>query len=171
MHKLKALIILLVVCANAHALRIKEHQVILDKLDDYANCHRKEINPDYCQDGLNNWVDAHPADTFAAAKLSRKNLFAWNALPLFVKAFDAKLGKCGDEDVKLAVIAGLGRGSSETEPISNAKKILFQYCEKELKAAAIQAANDDLTVRENLCHELSAKKWLQLTPLQIKRCK
>src|SRR4051812_1639295 len=89
-------------CLSAGALRVKDKQVILDKLTDYNSCHRRKISPEYCQEGLDNWVDAHPADTFEAAKMSRKQLFAWGALPLFVKAFAAKAGKCGDEDVKVA---------------------------------------------------------------------
>jgi hypothetical protein len=164
-------IAILTLCLNAHALRVKDEQVILDKLSDYGTCHTRKISADYCQEGLSNWVDAHPNDVFEAAKLTRQQMFPWVALPLLVRAFAANKGKCADEDVKLAVIAGLGRSENETQPIQDAKKIAFQYCEKELKTAIIQAATDDYPTRMNLCHEIQAKKWFTLTPMQLKLCK
>ena len=154
---------------SAHALRLKDGQVILDKLDDYPTCQNHDYSGDFCHDALVRWVDAHPADAFQAGKMTRKNMNAWVAILFFNKAFDAGKTDCNDEDVKLAVVSALNLpADSHKDVLLQAKKIGFEKCYKEFKTSILDSATLDSFTFKNTCKDLIAKG--DLTGLKAKKC-
>lgn len=153
---------------SAQALRATKGQVILDKLEEYDRCQTMDYAGDFCHDALVRWVDSHPADAFKAGKMTRLKMNAHNALPFFAKALDRKELACADEDVKMAVISGLGLPTDAKESIKTAKKIGLEVCAKEMQDEITSATRRDEGMMKNVCKDLVAKNLLK--GVAAKRC-
>jgi hypothetical protein len=79
--------------------------------------------------------------TLKVAKLARRSMNAYGAVPFFEKAVAADKAACKDEDAKLAVIAGLGLPAD----YDNAKKakVLATTCFADIKADILKAFEAD----------------------------
>ncbi|MDZ4085037.1 MAG: hypothetical protein U1E10_18995 [Bdellovibrionales bacterium] len=162
-------ILFLVVVSQANALRVKEEQVILDELQDYELCQKRDYTGDWCHDALKRWVKEHPEDAFTAGKMTRKAMNHWVAIPFFHQAFEAKKGDCKDSDVKLAVYSALDLPvSSNSDVVAQAKKIGIETCFNETKTELVAKASIGSYMFTNICRDLSAKGLL--TGLKKKKC-
>ena len=139
----------------ANALRVVDSQTILDKLEDYNMCQGRYDSGVSCNDALVRWVEKHPADAFAAGKMTRKSMNAWGAIPFFIQAFNNGKGDCKDKDVKLAVVSAVNLPiDSNKDIVLAAKKIGFEKCAVDLKEALIESAHLDSYSFKNICKEL-----------------
>jgi len=107
--------------------------------------------------------------TLKVAKLARRSMFAYGAVPFFEKAIAGDKSACKDEDAKLAIIAGLGL----PEDYDNAKKsrTLLTTCFAELKGDVMKAFEADSSggyTQRNSCDALTKAKML--SSLQQKTC-
>lgn len=153
---------------SAQALRADKGQVFLDSLEDYNRCQGHDYSGEFCQDALERWVSDHPDDVFKAAKMTRLKMNSYVAVKLFAQAFDRKKGDCKDQDVHLAVIAGLGLPESYTEQVAQSKKIAFELCFDQLKDQLIKESTVGSYTFKNSCKELDAKGLL--SGLKKKKC-
>ncbi len=154
---------------SAHALRLKDGQVILDKLDDYPTCQNHDYSGDFCHDALVRWVETHPTDAFQAGKMTRKIMNAWVAVPFFTKAFSSGKTNCKDEDVKLAVVSALDLpADSNADVLKQAKKIGIEQCYSEFKSSILDSSTLTSYTFKNICKDLIAKG--DLTGLKAKKC-
>lgn len=142
----------------------------------YKGCFENSYWIDECLDHAFKFVDADSANTdlaFKMGKLVRVNAKHWASLRYFKVALAGKPAKamCADEDVKLAVISGLGLPDSyDALPI--AKEVAQGACWENLKKPILEAFNADSEngyIRTNACGFLKAKK--ALTADQAKTCK
>jgi hypothetical protein len=164
--KRMALLMIIGLCPlSARALRVVDQQVILDQLADYELCQKKDYSGDWCHDAMKRWVKANPADAFEAGKLTRQKMNSHSALPFFAQAFAAGKGKCADDDVKLAIIGGLGL-PPDSELVPQARK-LAEICLPELKEDLMKAGADSYQFK-NSCSLLKAKGWL--SSFKSKKC-
>lgn len=97
------LLLTFLLAANSYALKVKDEEVILEKLDDYKLCQSRDGGGKFCHEALSRWVEQNPADAFAAGKLTRLHMNHWAAIPYFYKAKDEVAFDCKDQDVKLAI--------------------------------------------------------------------
>jgi hypothetical protein len=154
----------------AYGLRVKEGQVILDKLDDYQSCQTKDYSGEWCHDALVRWVDQHPNDAFKAGKATRRVMNAHGAIPFFAQAFKAKMGDCKDEDVALAVASALDLpGDSYQEKVAQAQEIGLKTCFKEMKDKIFSEASIGSYRLKNICKVPAAVQ--ALPPLKQAKCK
>ncbi len=154
----------------AHGLRVVDEQVILDKIEDYKLCQKKDYSGDFCHDALERWVEKNPADSFKAGKLTRQSMNHWVAVPFFAKAFGVQQGDCKDQDVSLAVVSALGLpATSNKEVVEQAKDIVFNRCYNEVKDAVLKEMGASGYMFENSCKSFVEKK--ALTGLKAAKCK
>ena len=164
------LVIIGLLTQNAFSLQVDKGKVTLEKLEDYELCQKHDYSGDWCDEALKNWVKQKPEDAFKAGKLTRKAMNAWGAVPFFATAFMQKNGDCKDSDVQLAVIDGLKLPiSSKPEIVESSRKIAFDICFKELKAALLNETSPGSIFFENTCTLLSEKGELQ--GVKLKKCK
>jgi hypothetical protein len=97
---------------------------------------------------------------FAFGKITRKNQFHYVAVPFFKWALEQKHdgAACGDEDVQLAVVAGLGL-PPDSENAGGSRSIAARLCFDNLKAAIRKQLGEDRSsyYRDNACAVLKAK--------------
>ncbi len=154
---------------SAEALRVKEEQVILDEIQDYELCQKRDYTGDWCHDAMKRWVKDHPEDAFKAGKMTRKAMNHWVAIPFFHQAFEGKKGDCKDADVKLAVFSALDLPSGRNEEVvAQAKKIGIETCFSEVKTDLVAKASIGSYMFENICRDLNSKGLL--TGLKKKKC-
>ena len=157
---------------DLYALRNKDGQIILDKLDDYELCQSQDSAGTWCHDAMRRWVEMHPDDAFKAGKMTRRRMNSWVAMPFLAQGLAAKMGDCGDEDVKLAVVSALGQSGAEGdvgEAVKAAKSVGFGACYDKLKPALISGiSTSDKSYLANACPDLLKKK--ALTGLKQKLC-
>jgi len=157
------------VASQADALRVKEEQVILDELQDYELCQKRDYTGDWCHDALKRWVKEHPEDAFTAGKMTRKAMNHWVAIPFFHQAFEANKGDCKDSDVKLAVYSALDLpAGSHADVVKQAKKIGVETCFNETKTDLVAKASVGSYMFTNICRDLSSKGLL--AGLKKKKC-
>jgi hypothetical protein len=124
-----------------------------------------------CMELAENAVKAVPGDRAFAlkvAKLARRNpvLFAEDALPLFALALGAKDNAtiCNDEDLKLAVFAGLGLPDGEGDArLTQATSIAFESCWTALMKPILDELDKPGVAsdfRANTCKRLDARRQL-----------
>ena len=104
------------------------------------------------------------------AKLARKSMNAYGAVPFFEKAAgkDNK-ALCADEDFKLAVVAGLGL--PKEYPNAAKSRTLMVTCWDAIKDDVVKAFDGDSKggyVKQNTCDQMIAKKLI--SGLQLKQC-
>jgi hypothetical protein len=150
-------ILSVMISVNAHALKFKDGEATLDKLDDYSLCQTKDPTGQDCHEALKRWVDLHPNDAFKAGKLTRRAMNSSVAIPFFAQAFNAKMGDCKDQDVLLAVISALDLPADNyAELVTQAKAIGLKTCFKEMKEKINEGASIDSNRFKNSCRELAA---------------
>lgn len=104
------------------------------------------------------------------AKLARKSMNHYDAVPFFKRALGPKdTAACKDEDLKLAVVAGLGLPPEY--PKATESKAIMTTCWDDLKDAVLKAFEEDSKggyVHQNTCDVLLAKKMI--SGLNAKQC-
>lgn len=103
------------------------------------------------------------------AKLARRSMFAYGAIPFFEKAIAADKAACKDDDAKTALVAGLGL----PEDYDNAKKAraLAATCFADIKADVLKAFDEDSEggyTQRNSCEILTKNKMI--SPAKQKGC-
>lgn len=165
---MKILIILsLLLSQSAFALMFKDGKVILEKLSEYNSCQGKDYTGEWCHAALEDWVDKHPDDAFEAGVMTRKIMVGHNAIPFFHKAMNSRKFDCKNEQVKLAVISGLGLPSD----YDNVKPSLdiFKKCKADLMAAVDAEATPDGYVFMNVCSLLDLKGLRKAKCAEVKK--
>ncbi len=165
----KIVFLLLAVSCTANAYKVVHNEVILGELKDYEKCQADSYSGRPCQDALERWVKDHPDDVFKAGKLTRLKMNAAVAVPFFAQAFDKKKGDCKDQDVQLAVVAGLNLPETDKEVVAQSKKIAFELCYNEMKEAILKETQVGSYLFKNACKELIQKK--ALNGLKEAKCK
>jgi len=137
----------------------------LASVADYAKCaDREEVDPDLCLEALNDFVKAHPEQTFAAGKAVRAGANHAAAIPFFAKALSSKKDPkalCADPDVAMALVSGLSLPGGAGSLAATAQTILFRTCWNETHDAVMKAlteAGGGGYLADNLCPALAEKK-------------
>jgi hypothetical protein len=154
---MKALLLLMALSSAAFGMKIKDSKVILEELEDYNFCQSKDYDGSSCNEALRSWVKNRPKDAFEAGKLARSHMHAWVAVPFFAEALAQTNFKCGDEDLKLAVVSGLNLPQSLHPQIVDSAIILLKKCPLELKGPVAASANIGSYAFANACENLSLK--------------
>ena len=104
------------------------------------------------------------------AKVARRSMNAYGAVPFFKRALGPKdTAACKDEDLKLAVVAGLGL--PPTDALAVESRAIMATCWSDLKDPVIAAFDGDSKsgyIKQNTCDFLMGKKLL--SGLQAKQC-
>jgi hypothetical protein len=126
-------------------------------------CLSRSYGGDHCIDMMKDFLKTSNSGAevgFAFGKITRKNQNHYVAVPFFKWALEQKKDSawCGDEDLKLAVIAGLGLPSSY-ENAAGARQIASQACWDSLKADVRKhlLESPEGYYRDNACAVLKAK--------------
>jgi hypothetical protein len=144
-------------------------------LKGYEACFAASYTLEECLQHAMKFIDADGGNAdlaFRMSKLVRKSGNAYNAVPYFKKALAGKpsAAMCKDEDVKLAVVAGLGL-PTDYDGAKGAREISVGACWDALKKPIIEAfiAEPSGYTHDNGCAVLKAKS--ALTADQAKTCK
>ncbi len=129
-------------------------------------CLREAYRGDHCIDMMKDFLKTSTtaADVgFSFGKITRKNQNHYVAVPFFKWALDKKkdAAMCDDEDLRLAVLAGLGL-PPDYENAKGARDIAQNACFDALKAAMEKALveSEGGYYRDNACAVLKAKgQW------------
>jgi hypothetical protein len=103
-------------------------------------------------DNLDLWFDA--------GKLARSNMKHWAAVPYFKRALLKPSDKrsCKDEDVRLAIVAGMDSPETSIQKDSSA---LAETCWSDVKNAVVaEFSGSNSTFKQNVCPLLKSKKAL-----------
>lgn len=126
-------------------------------------CLRESYRGQHCIDMMKDFLKTSNtgADVgFAFGKITRRNQNHYVAVPFFKWALDQKkdASMCGDEDLKLSVVAGLGL-PPDYENADGARKIASDACWDALKPAIQKELLDNQSgyYRDNACAVLKAK--------------
>ena len=126
-------------------------------------CLRESYRGQHCIDMMKDFLKTAntPVDVgFAFGKITRKNQNHYVAVPFFKWALDQKkeASWCGDEDLKLAVVAGLGL-PTDYENAAGARHIATNACWDNLKADIRKELIENPTgyYRDNACAVMKAK--------------
>jgi hypothetical protein len=144
------------------ALELDErtNQLVLRSLPDFDRCVLDLSETPACLDALRRYASKRLNDSFQAGKRARLHYEPSTALPFFEIAFrkQATDAQCGDEDVLLAVIAGLSQPQSEQATIDLAKGIAVGKCWDEIQDGLIEAAAEaGPEFKANACPLMKAK--------------
>jgi hypothetical protein len=129
-----------------------------------AVCLERASVGQHCIDGMKSFLEGANtgADVgFAFGKIARKNQNAYVAVPFFDWSLNKKTdaASCSDEDLQLAVIAGLGLPPDQTNA-SGARHIAVGGCWEKLHPAISQGLQDSSATsyyRDNACAVLKQK--------------
>jgi hypothetical protein len=144
-------------------------------LKGFEACFAQSGSGGECVERLLPFVDADPKNkdlALKAGKLVRRNQFAYVAVPFFSRALDGRKDakECVDDDVKLAIVAGLGLPESDPR-VAQARTVASDVCWKALEAPIMDDFNKSTPssyVFRNACDFLKAKK--KLGNLQSQQC-
>jgi len=151
------------------AYRVKEGQVILDKLEDYQKCQSDDRGGTYCHDALERWVDSHPDDVLKAALMTRRTMNSWAALPFYAKAFEQKKVTCADKDFQESLVSALALPMESSEEIvTQAQKIGLEACLPQIKERLNTEASVGSYAFKNVCKALV--KAGVMKGLKAKKC-
>lgn len=130
-------------------------------------CLRESYRGQHCIDMMKDFLETSntsPEVGFAFGKITRRNQNHYVAVPFFKWALDRKkdAAMCGDEDMKLAVIAGLGL-PPDYENAAGARDIAANACWDSLRAEIEKALIDNPSgyYRDNACAVMKAKGALR----------
>lgn len=128
-----------------------------------SECLREAWRGEHCLDMMNTFLSTPgtSADVgFAFGKIARLNQNHYVAVPFFKWALEKKkdAAMCGDEDLSLAVVAGLGL-PPDYENAAGARKIATEMCWDALKPAVEKKVLEDGSSYfiDNACAVLAAK--------------
>ncbi len=139
-------------------------------------CLREDLDSALCETcwmELKSLLQGEPLDlSFAwqAGLWSRTHMAAWAAVPFFAKVLD-KPGdsRCGNEDVTLSVVSGLGLPRDRyPDIVTQSQRLAFDTCWPAAREGVMAAFSGNGYVRDNACAGLKSKK--ALSNLQSKRC-
>jgi hypothetical protein len=141
----------------------------------YESCFQQSYSLDECLKHAAKFVEADAGNWELALKMAkavRRNGNAYNAVPHFKRALGGKGNAtvCKDDDLKTAVIAGLGL-PKDYDNAADARAIAGNNCFENLKKDIIKAFDEESSggyVHDNACDFLKAKKALNAT--QAKTC-
>jgi hypothetical protein len=127
-------------------------------------CLSKSYGGDHCLDMMTDFLKTSgtsPDVGMAFGRIVRANQFHYVAVPYFKWSLDqpkAEAAWCDDEDLSLAVVAGLGL-PPDAENAAGARHIAAGACFAKLKAKVERAAVEDESsyTRDNVCAVLRAK--------------
>jgi len=144
-------------------------------LKGYEACFAQSYTLDECLQHAMKFIEADGGNVdlaFRMSKLVRKSGNAYNAVPYFKKALAGKpsAAMCKDEDVKLAVVAGLGL-PGDYDGAKGSIAISTGACWDALKKPIMEAFTAEKSgyTHDNTCIVLKTKN--ALTPDQAKTCK
>ncbi|HTL35777.1 MAG TPA: hypothetical protein VL326_21755 [Kofleriaceae bacterium] len=104
------------------------------------------------------------------AKVARKSMNAYGAVPFFKRTLGPKdTAACKDDDLKLAVVAGLGLPADDANAVES--RAIMATCWDQLKDPILEEfskESKDGYVHQNACSTLLAKK--AISGLQAKQC-
>lgn len=154
----------------AMAFQVKDGNFIMENLEDYSKCQAGSWSGAPCEEALQKWVKANPADVFKAGKLTRKHMNAWGAIPFFAQAFREKKGDCKDADVNLAVLSALALPKSKGQVVVDAKTLAFEVCKGQFDPDILKETEQDGYVFFNTCKELQKAGLLKLKKIRAQKC-
>ena len=141
----------------------------------YTACFQLDYATEECFQHALKYVDNDPTNAdlaFKMGKIVRHNAFHYVAMPYFKRAIAIGKGgaMCKDEDLKLAVVAGLGLPKDD-DKAADARTVAFGACFDDLKKPILDAfkAEESGYLHDNACDPLKAKKALSAD--QAKGCK
>jgi len=144
-------------------------------LKGYEACFAQSYTLDECLQHAMKFLEGDSGNSdlaFKMSKLVRKSGNAYNAVPYFKRALAGKpsAAMCKDDDVKLAVIAGLGL-PTDYDGAKGAREISVGGCWDALKKPIMEAFTAEKSgyTHDNTCTVLKAKS--ALTADQAKTCK
>ena len=146
--------------ASAFDLDERTNQIVLRSLPDFDRCVLDLSETPACLDALQRYANKRLNDSFQAGKRARLHYQAWTALPFFEIAFrkQATDAQCGDEDVLLAVVAGLSQPDSDQTSIDLARNIALNKCWSEIQEGLIEAISDsEPRFKANVCPLMKAR--------------
>jgi hypothetical protein len=141
----------------------------------YEGCFRESYTLDECMKHAARFVEADAGNWKLAldvAKAVRRSGFAYNAVPHFRRALTGKANAtvCKDDDLKLAVIAGLAL-PNDSDGARGALTIAGGTCWDSLGKDIVKAFDDEGEsgyIHDNACDLLKSKKVLNAT--QARTC-
>jgi hypothetical protein len=129
----------------------------------YEACFKVDYEMNECVQHAMKFIEGDPGNADLALKMSklvRMNGNAYGALPFFKKALSGKAtaAVCKDEDLKLAVVAGVGL-PPDYDNAKIAKDIASGTCWEQLKKPIVDAVSADASgyTHDNGCALLKAK--------------
>lgn len=126
----------------------------LKTAEDFENCERLSFRNEDCLMALEKLVKAKPKEAMSAGKLVRHKFNATVALRFFEVAAKQNIkGFCQDEDVQLAVVAGLALPKDHPDAV-RALNIFSGMCYSDQEAAVIKEVSGDggnSYLKENVC--------------------
>jgi hypothetical protein len=132
-------------------------------LKGYEACFKVDYEMNECVQHAMKFIDGDPGNADLALKMSklvRLNGNAYGALPFFKKALAGKAtaAVCKDEDLKLAVVAGVGL-PPDYDNAKIAKDIASGTCWEQLKKPIVDAVSAESSgyTHDNGCALLKAK--------------
>lgn len=139
----------------------------------FARCFDAHLEAERCAAEIAPFVLASPEDrelAFRLGKLVPARVRGWYAVPAFVIAIDKKGdARCGDADVKRAVISGLGLSKSGHEDVvAQSVALASNVCSAELRSA-VRDGMDGVS-RDYLANTCPFMKNAGLSSLQTKLC-
>ncbi len=138
----------------------------------FTMCFHNDDRLEECRVAALKFVDADPTNaklTLSIAKVVRMGIMSYGAVPFFKRAVAASKTACKDEDLAIAVFAGLGL-PYDNALFVDAKPLAQTQCWSELKKPLLKelAANDSGYFKVNVCDLMrgkSAKETGDLTTL------
>jgi hypothetical protein len=131
----------------------------------FAACFDASNEVSECKAFAEKFVDDDAANgklALAMAKVARRGMFAYGAIPLFTRAIAATKGTaiCKDEDLKLSVVASLGLPTDDAAQTQG--RTIAGTCWTDLHAPIVDAfkAEPSGYLKTNACALLKARKAL-----------
>lgn len=151
--------------AGAPGSAVAADKLKFSSVADFNGCINKYLAaPETCLEVLHAFVKTKPAEAFAAGKAVRAQMNHAAAVPFFAKALakpgDKKTNRCADEDVAMAVAAGLTQPASGNPIVADAQALTAQ-CWADLQAPLSKALTESGPsgyLAENLCPKLAERK-------------
>ena len=138
----------------------RSNQIVLRSLAGFDRCVLDLAESPACLDALRRYASKRLNDSFQAGKRARLHYAAFTALPFFEIAFrkQATDAQCGDEDVLLAVIAGLSQPAADRASIDLARDLTLNKCWESLQEGLLEAVSEaGGEFRANACPVFKAK--------------
>lgn len=115
-------------CAALPTAAYADKTVQIKSLADFDSCVREQADNESCLRGLERYVAATPKEALSAAKAVRRQFNSEVSLRFFEKALAKDAANvCGDEDLQIAVVAGLALPKDYADA-TRARKMFDEQC-------------------------------------------